>query len=64
MNSDRSGGTKAGADTSADANDQALDANDPLMAQLKTIYDDVAKEPLPTELLSLLEKLDEAERNR
>ena len=39
-------------------------ANDPLMAQLKTIYDDVAKEPLPTELLSLLEKLDEVERSR
>ena len=39
-------------------------AGDPVMVQLKTIYDDVAKEPLPTELLSLLEKLDEAERNR
>ncbi|MEL7466173.1 MAG: NepR family anti-sigma factor [Pseudomonadota bacterium] len=38
--------------------------DDPLMGQLKTIYDDVAQQPLPTELISLLEKLDAAERNR
>lgn len=38
--------------------------NDPLMGQLKEIYDDVASQPLPQDLLSLLEKLDAAERNR
>ena len=38
--------------------------DDPLMGQLKSIYDDVAEQPLPSELISLLEKLDAAERNR
>lgn len=39
-------------------------AGDPLMGRLKSIYDEVSAEPLPTDLLQLLEKLDEAERNR
>ncbi|MEX2519687.1 MAG: NepR family anti-sigma factor [Paracoccaceae bacterium] len=39
-------------------------AGDPLMGRLKSIYDEVSAEPLPNDLLQLLEKLDEAERNR
>lgn len=39
-------------------------ARDPLMGRLKALYDDAAAEPLPEELLTLLAKLDEAERNR
>lgn len=49
------------------ANDEAaseLDSSDPIMRQLRNIYDDVAAEPLPSEMLDLLAKLDEAERNR
>lgn len=38
--------------------------DDPIMDQLKSMYDDVAQQPLPKELLDLLEKLDEAERKR
>ena len=37
---------------------------DPVMDQLKAMYDEVADEPLPAQLLDLLEKLDEAERKR
>lgn len=45
-------------------NDDVLDANDPLIGQLKSLYDDVAAEPLPDRLMDLLAKLDEAERKR
>ena len=40
------------------------DSADPVMSQLKEMYDSVAKEPLPQDLLALLDKLDEAERSR
>jgi len=39
-------------------------ADDPVIGQLKDMYDSVAKEPLPEDLLHLLGKLDEAERAR
>lgn len=44
--------------------DDVLRADDPLIGQLKSLYDDVAAEPLPDRLLELLAKLDDAERNR
>ena len=46
------------------ASEDQKDAVDPVMAQLKTMYDSVAAEPLPSDLLALLDKLDEAERTR
>ena len=39
-------------------------ASDPILEQLKEMYDSVAEEPLPSDLLALLDKLDEAERSR
>ena len=49
----------------ADDSDRAgaLD-RDPVVAQLRKIYGDVAAEPLPERLMTLLEQLDEAERKR
>lgn len=38
--------------------------SDPIMSELRKFYDGVVDEPIPTELLELLRKLDEAERNR
>ena len=40
----------------------ALDANGVLGRKLRSFYDAIETEPLPDELLDLLEKLDEAER--
>ncbi len=37
---------------------------DPIMSELKEMYDSIVEEPLPQELLVLLDKLDEAERSR
>jgi hypothetical protein len=37
---------------------------DPIISELRKLYEGVVDEPLPNELLELLEKLDEAERNR
>ncbi len=37
---------------------------DPLIGRLKTMFDEVAAEPLPTDLMRLLQQLDEAERKR
>lgn len=37
-------------------------ANDPLMGRLKSMFDEVAQEPLPDFMIALLQKLDEAER--
>ncbi len=47
-----------------DSEPVGLDPSDPIISQLRGIYDDVASEPLPPEMLDLLAKLDEAERNR
>lgn len=38
--------------------------SDPVLGPLKKLYDDVASEPLPDDLMKLLDRLDEAERNR
>lgn len=46
------------------ADEQSVGAQDPIMSQLRTLYDDVASEPLPENLLNLLKQLDEAERSR
>ncbi len=43
--------------------DQEL-AGDPMIGQLRALYDQVAAEPLPEPLLELLKKLDDRERNR
>lgn len=40
-----------------------LDPNSVVGRRLKSFYDAIEAEPLPDELLDLLEKLDEAERN-
>lgn len=53
------GGGRSAAKGEADERDL-----DPVLGQIKRIYDDVAKEPLPDQLVQLLEKLDEAERRR
>ncbi|QIE55696.1 hypothetical protein G5B40_09700 [Pikeienuella piscinae] len=37
---------------------------DPVLGPLKKLYDEVANEPLPDDLMKLLDRLDEAERNR
>ena len=37
---------------------------DPIISELRKLYEGVVDEPLPDELLNLLRKLDEAERNR
>lgn len=39
-------------------------ASDPVIGQLKKMYDNVADEPLPEDLLNLLDKLDQAEKRR
>lgn len=36
--------------------------SDPIAAELRKLYDDAAKEPLPDELTRLLDELDAAER--
>jgi len=46
------------------ADERSGEEPDPLMAELKQMYDSVAEEPLPQELLTLLDKLDKAERSR
>lgn len=38
--------------------------NDPLMEELRKLYDGIVDEPIPDELLKLLQKLDEVERSR
>ncbi|MEM7529998.1 MAG: NepR family anti-sigma factor [Pseudomonadota bacterium] len=50
--------------TEAEAPGEDVLRDDPLMAGIRKMYDDVASEPLPDHLLDLLEKLDKAERNR
>ena len=40
-----------------------LGTNDAIASQLKQYYTSVEEEPIPDNLLSLLEKLDEAERS-
>ncbi|MEM8752246.1 MAG: NepR family anti-sigma factor [Pseudomonadota bacterium] len=62
---DETGGRSAGDPEAAD-DDKELEAlaDDPLMGRLKTLFDDVADEPLPDDLMNLLNKLDEAERSR
>lgn len=53
------------ADTSGKAQEaQGTVDDDPIMRQLRQVYDNVAQEPLPENLLDLLAKLDEAERKR
>lgn len=37
---------------------------DPMIKKLRSMYDEVADEPLPSKLLDLLDQLDRAERNR
>ena len=37
---------------------------DPLISELRRLYDGVVDEPLPDDLLELLRKLDEIERSR
>lgn len=37
---------------------------DPVLDPLKELYDQVASEPLPDHLMKLLDRLDEAERER
>lgn len=37
---------------------------DPVLDRLRRLYDDIVNEPLPDELLRLLEQLDEVERKR
>ncbi len=37
---------------------------DPIFGPLKRLYEDVANEPLPDDLIDLLEQLDRAEKNR
>ena len=37
---------------------------DPILAELRKLYDGIAEEPLPDQLMDLLRKLDEIERNR
>lgn len=56
------GGSDGGDGSSSGQDDDLHD--DPIIARLRAAYDEVAAEPLPDELLALLEKLDEAERNR
>ena len=38
--------------------------NDPIVGELRKLYDGIAKEPLPDQLTDLLRKLDEVERKR
>lgn len=38
--------------------------NDPIISELRRLYDGVVDEPLPDNLTELLRKLDEIERNR
>lgn len=38
--------------------------SDPLVGRLRAIFDEVASEPLPSDLVRLLQQLDEAERKR
>jgi hypothetical protein len=44
------------------ADEQKLRRNDPLTEKLKSIYDEVASEPLPDDLLKLLDQFDEVAR--
>ena len=37
---------------------------DPIVDELRQLYDGIADEPLPDQLLDLLRQLDKAERNR
>ena len=49
------------------ANDKAGDGElegDPIVAELRKLYDGVVDEPLPDQLMDLLRRLDEVERNR
>ena len=38
--------------------------NDPIVDELRKLYDGIAEEPLPDQLAELLRKLDEVERKR
>lgn len=49
--------------TAKEGSEAAL-RDDPLIGRLRTLFDEVASEPLPTELTRLLQQLDEAERKR
>ncbi|MBY8974390.1 hypothetical protein KHP62_01135 [Rhodobacteraceae bacterium NNCM2] len=48
-------------DPDEDATEQAVD---PLLEQLRSLYDTVASEPLPERFLDLLDQLDAAERKK
>lgn len=38
--------------------------SDPIVGELRKLYDGIVDEPVPDELLDLLRRLDEVERNR
>lgn len=38
--------------------------SDPIVAELRKLYDGIVDEPVPDQLLDLLRRLDEVERNR
>ncbi len=52
----------------ADSEKNAVSENelegDPIISELRRLYDGVLDEPLPDDLIELLRKLDEIERNR
>lgn len=63
-NDRRRDGEAQNSDADASADKQELCGDDPVMGRLKALYDDVAAEPLPNDLLALLDKLDKVERSR
>lgn len=54
---------KEQSETDARANGSGQGASDAIASQLKQYYRSVEQEPIPDQLLDLLEKLDQAERS-
>lgn len=54
----------AGSENASGGDSAGTLENDPIVNELRKLYDGIAEEPLPDQLADLLRKLDEIERNR
>ena len=55
---------RGGPDDARDRESSTTIEGDPIVTELRKLYDGIADEPLPDTLMDLLHKLDEVERSR
>lgn len=55
---------RGGRDSAGTHDQQNGSEGDPIMGELRRLYDGIVEEPVPDQLMDLLRKLDEIERRR